>query len=77
MRQFRIFTLAVVAVLSVSILASRVVAAEGSGGMMNHADGWMGGWTGSGTGGGMWLWPVIGVVVIVLLVVVVINQSKK
>jgi len=37
--------------------------------MMNQSAGWM--------GGGMWIWPVIGVVVIVLLVVVVINQSKK
>ena len=73
MRQFRIFTLTVVAVLSVSVPASRVVAAERAGGMMNNADGWMGGWT----GGGMWFWPVIGVMVIVLLVVVVINQSKK
>jgi len=41
--------------------------------MMNQTDGWMGGWA----GGGMWIWPVIGVVVVVLLVVVIINQSKK
>jgi len=40
---------------------------------MNQTDGWMGGWA----GGGMWIWPVIGVVVVVLLVVVIINQSKK
>ena len=33
----------------------------------------MGGWA----GGGMWIWPVIGVVVVVLLVVIIINQSKK
>ena len=77
MKQFRIVTLAVLALLSVSVLASRVVAAERAGGMMNNADGWMGGWTGGGTGGGMWIWPLIGLVVIVLLVVVVINQSKK
>lgn len=37
--------------------------------MMNYTDGWM--------GGGMWLWPVLGVLLIVLLVVVIINQSKK
>ena len=41
--------------------------------MMNHTDGWMSGWS----GGGMWIWPVIGVVVVVLLVVTIINQSKK
>jgi hypothetical protein len=41
--------------------------------MMNHTDGWMGGWV----GGGMWLWAVIGVVVIVLLVVVIGKLSKK
>ena len=36
---------------------------------MNHADGWM--------GGGMWIWPVIGVVVVVLLVVVISKLSRK
>ena len=41
--------------------------------MMNHADGWMGGWA----GGGMWVWTVIGVLVIVLLVVVISKLSKK
>jgi len=41
--------------------------------MMNHTDGWMGGWS----GGGMWLWTVIGVVVVVLLVVVISKLSKK
>jgi len=41
--------------------------------MMNHADGWMGGWA----GGGMWLWTVIGVLVVVLLVVVINKLSKK
>jgi anti-sigma-K factor RskA len=41
--------------------------------MMNHTDGWMGGW-GSG---GMWLWAVIGVVVVALLVVVISKLSRK
>ena len=41
--------------------------------MMNHGDGWMGGWA----GGGMWLWTVIGVVVVVLLVVVIGKRAKK
>ena len=41
--------------------------------MMNQTDGGMGGWT----GGGMWRWPLIGVVVVILLVVIIINQSKK
>jgi hypothetical protein len=33
----------------------------------------MGGWT----GGGMWLWPVVGVVVVVVLLVVVISKLSK
>jgi len=37
--------------------------------MMNHAYGWM--------GGGMWIWPVIGVLVIVLLVVAIKKLSEK
>jgi anti-sigma-K factor RskA len=41
--------------------------------MMNHTDGWMGGWS----GGGMWIWAVIGVAVVVLLVVVIGKMSKK
>jgi anti-sigma-K factor RskA len=41
--------------------------------MMNHTNGWMGGWA----GGGMWLWAVIGVAVVVLLVVVIGKLSKK
>ena len=41
--------------------------------MMNHTDRWMGKWM----GGGMWIWPVIGVLVVVLLVVAFNNQSKK
>ena len=41
--------------------------------MMDHTDGWMGGWS----GGGMWLWAVIGVAVVVLLVVVIGKMSKK
>ena len=40
---------------------------------MNHSDGWMDGWS----DGGMWILPVIGMIVVVLLVVVVINQVKK
>ena len=41
--------------------------------MMNHTDGWMGGWA----GGGVWLWAVIGVAVVVLLVVAIGKLSKK
>jgi hypothetical protein len=41
--------------------------------MMNHTDGWMSGWA----VGGMWVWPVIGVLVVVLLVVVIYKLSKK
>jgi hypothetical protein len=41
--------------------------------MMNHTNGWMGGWS----GGGMWIWEVIGVAVVVLLVVVIGKLSKK
>ena len=41
--------------------------------MMNHADGWMGGWT----GGEMWIWPVIGVLVVVFLVVAITKMAKK
>jgi len=41
--------------------------------MMNHTNGWMGGWA----GGGMWLWAVIGVAVVVLLVVAIGKLSKK
>jgi hypothetical protein len=41
--------------------------------VMNHTDGWMGGWA----GGGMWLLAVIGLVVVVLLVVVIGKLSKK
>jgi len=41
--------------------------------IMNHTDGWMGGWS----GGGMWLWTVIGVMVVVLLVVAISKLSKK
>jgi uncharacterized membrane protein len=40
---------------------------------MNHTNGWMGGWG----GGGMWLWPLIGILVVVLLVVVIGKLSKK
>ena len=41
--------------------------------MMNHTDGWMGGWS----GGGMWVWTVVGVLVVVLLVVVISKLSQK
>jgi len=37
--------------------------------MMDVTHGWM--------IGGMWFWPVIGVLLIVLLVVAIINQSKN
>lgn len=42
-------------------------------GMHGTDGGWMGGWA----SGGMWLWPVIGVLVVVLLVVVIAKLSKK
>jgi len=41
--------------------------------MMNQTDGWMSGWM----GGGMWIWPVMGVLVVVLLVFAIIKVSKK
>jgi uncharacterized membrane protein len=41
--------------------------------MMNHSGGWMNG----GSGGGMWLWPVIGMLVVILLVVAIFKMSKK
>lgn len=41
--------------------------------MMNHNDGWMGGYM----GGGMWLWTVIGVLVVVLLVVAINKLSQR
>ena len=41
--------------------------------MMNHADGWMGGWS----GGGMWLWPVAGIAVVALLFFVIGKLNKK
>jgi hypothetical protein len=41
--------------------------------MMNHSDGWMHGWS----GGGMWLWPVICVLVVVLLIVAIVKLAKK
>jgi len=41
--------------------------------MMNDNNGWMHGWT----GGGMWLWPVIGLLVVVLLVVAIMKMSRK
>ena len=41
--------------------------------MMNHTNGWMGGWT----GGGMWIWTVFAIALIALLVVVINKLSKK
>ena len=41
--------------------------------MMNHTDGWMNGWS----AGGMWLWPLLGIVIVILLVVVISKLSKK
>ncbi|MEO6754265.1 MAG: hypothetical protein ABIP85_21010 [Chthoniobacteraceae bacterium] len=40
---------------------------------MNHADGWMGGWS----GGGMWIWVVLSVAIVFLLVLVINKLSKK
>lgn len=36
---------------------------------MNHTIGWM--------GGGMWFWPVIGVLVVVLLIVAISKSCSK
>ena len=41
--------------------------------MMNHTDGWMGGWA----GGGRWLWTLLGLVIVALLGVVISKLSKK
>jgi hypothetical protein len=41
--------------------------------MMNHSEGWMSGWE----NGGMWLWPVVGILVIILIVVVIMKLSKR
>ena len=41
--------------------------------MMNHTNGWMGGWA----GGGMWIWAVICVSVVVPLAVVITRWSRK
>jgi hypothetical protein len=41
--------------------------------MMNHTDGWMNGWSGEG----MWIWPVIGVLVAVLLILAMNKLFKK
>jgi uncharacterized membrane protein len=40
---------------------------------MNHMDHWMNGWM----GGGMWIWPVIGILMVVLLVVAISKLSRK
>lgn len=36
--------------------------------VMNHTGGWM---------GGMWIWPVIGVLLVALLIVVINKVSKR
>ncbi len=41
--------------------------------MMNYRVGWMNG----AMVGGMWIWPVIGVLVVVLLAVLINKISKK
>jgi hypothetical protein len=41
--------------------------------MMNQGGGGMSVWM----GGGVWMWPVIGVLVVVLLVVVIYKVSRK
>ena len=41
--------------------------------MMNHTDGWMGGWN----GGSMWIWGVLGFAIVALLVVVISKLYKK
>ncbi len=41
--------------------------------MMNNSSGWMG----SGMHGGMWLWPVVGVLVVAVIVFIVIRLTKK
>jgi hypothetical protein len=41
--------------------------------MMNHGNGWMGGWA----VGGMWTWTVIVVLVVLLLVLVINKVSHK
>ena len=40
---------------------------------MNHMDNWTNGWM----GGGMWIWPVIGILLVVLLVVAISKLLKK
>ncbi len=40
---------------------------------MNHTDNWMNGWM----GGGMWIWPVIGILLVVPLVVAISKLSRK
>jgi uncharacterized membrane protein len=41
--------------------------------MMNYGFRGMFGWM----GGGMWIWPLIGVVVVILLVVVIVRVARK
>lgn len=44
---------------------------------MNHMAGWGSGWMGGGSDAGMWVWPVIAILVVVLLVVLIAKVSKK
>jgi uncharacterized membrane protein len=41
--------------------------------MMSHGNGWVGGLM----GGGMWVWPVIAVLVVVVLVVAMRKSTNK
>jgi len=41
--------------------------------MMNYGFGRMFGWM----GGGMWIWPIIGVLVVVLLVVAIVRVARR
>jgi hypothetical protein len=41
--------------------------------MMNHTDGWMGGWT----VGGIWVWTLVVAMVVLLFVVIIKKMSKK
>jgi hypothetical protein len=43
---------------------------------MHYGNGWMGGMNGW-MGGGMWLWPVIGVLLVVVLIFAISKLSKQ
>ena len=40
--------------------------------MMNHTDGWMGGWA----GGQIWMWAVLAVLVVVVVVIKSLFRKK-